>query len=119
VLAVAAVAGVAVGLVYRLVRPRAPGHPAALALDFDAGSGPRLPDGRLTPANRGYLSVDSEPWSWVFVDGVRVGMTPIWRHPLLVGPRELRLVGANGKMAHRRVQVQRARHADLGMVLLR
>lgn len=118
VLAVAAVAGVAVGLVYRLARPRAPGPPATLALHHDAAAGPRWPDG-LTPANRGYLSVDSEPWSWVFVDGVRLGMTPLWRHPLPAGAREVRLVGANGKMAHRRVQVQRARHANLGMVLLR
>ena len=71
------------------------------------------------PTGRGYLSVDTRPWSRVYVDGRRVGITPIWRLRVAAGWRRVRLVGTGRRKASRRVRIRRGRHANLGMIVLR
>ncbi len=71
------------------------------------------------PTGRGFLSVDTRPWSRVYVDGRRVGITPIWRLRLRAGWRRVRLVGQQRRRAARRVRIRRGRHTNLGMIRLR
>jgi serine/threonine-protein kinase len=40
---------------------------------------------------RGWLSVYAEPWAYVFVDGKRVGPTPLMKHEVAAGAHQLRL----------------------------
>jgi eukaryotic-like serine/threonine-protein kinase len=42
---------------------------------------------------KGTLNVNAKPWAEVFVDGVRAGQTPLARHEVWEGRRELLLVG--------------------------
>jgi hypothetical protein len=49
-----------------------------------------------------WLSVDSTPWSKVFVDGRAVGSTPIFKHAIPAGDHVVRLVRADGSAAFSR-----------------
>jgi hypothetical protein len=59
----------------------------------------RPPKGKAT----GTLSVNSEPWSTVFVDGERVRETPLVGHRLTVGRHRVRLVNPVRKLETTRV----------------
>ena len=74
---------------------------------------PELPLLRATPAKKkrprrprptgyGTLSVNTEPWSVVYVDGARVGNTPLMRHRLPVGRHTVKLVNPGLKLSRQR-----------------
>lgn len=94
-------------------KPRAgglDGSAAARASTSDAKiSSPPRPSSRLShhrpPKGKatGTLSVNSEPWSTVFVDGERVRETPLVGHRLTVGRHRVRLVNPVRKLETTRV----------------
>lgn|GEM_PF-2000609 len=47
-------------------------------------------------AHASFLSVQTQPWSKVFVDGKHVGSTPIFKHPVEPGDHVLRLESESG-----------------------
>lgn len=61
----------------------------------------------------GRLSVTSEVESQVYVAGVLLGRTPLEDAVLWPGPYEVKLVAADGRESHHRLQVNRARASDL------
>jgi serine/threonine-protein kinase len=70
------------------------------------------------PRGRGFLSVDSDPWSYVHVDGRRLGMTPLWRAAVSAGPHRLELKASRG--SHRRqIDIAPNGHLNLGRISLR
>jgi hypothetical protein len=54
---------------------------------------------------RGYLTVNSLPWTRVFLDGQFVGNTPLVRMEVRVGSMQVQLRGADGKLRHSFVAV--------------
>lgn len=48
------------------------------------------------------LTVDTQPWSKVILDGRVVGSTPLFKHAIAAGPHVVRLVRADGKAAFAR-----------------
>ncbi len=46
---------------------------------------------RRVPVHYALLKVDSDPWAALYVDGVRVGLTPITNHRLPLGTHRLRI----------------------------
>jgi serine/threonine-protein kinase len=62
--------------------------------------GPRVPDDTDTavpeeecaPPEPGFLTLDTAPWTMVYVDGEYAGSTPLFRHKMAPGPHTLTLV---------------------------
>ncbi|MBK8482127.1 MAG: protein kinase [Proteobacteria bacterium] len=70
------------------------------------------------PTASGSLSVNSEPWAIVFVDGVRLRSTPLLGHSLAVGPHIVRLENpARGLTATRSVLIHRDQETRLAVEL--
>jgi hypothetical protein len=63
------------------------------------------------------LSVDTQPWSQVFVDGKRVGSTPVFREPVTAGDHVVRLVTSEGKQAFARFTADVGENVKLALVL--
>ena len=61
------------------------------------GTSPRAPKQARA---RGALSVNTEPWTIVFIDGVRAGHTPLVRHKLDAGEHKVRLVNPGKGIDH-------------------
>jgi eukaryotic-like serine/threonine-protein kinase len=59
-----------------------------------------------TPAGPGYLSMDTMPYSEVFVDGKSVGITPVIRHPLKPGKHSIKAVAQDGRTRKLSITVQ-------------
>jgi hypothetical protein len=55
----------------------------------------------------------------VFLDGRKLGMTPLYRVPVPAGQHRITLVPARGRRVVRRIKVAPAQHRNLGMILLR
>jgi len=70
------------------------------------------------PRGTGLLSVDTDPWSWVYLDGRRLGMTPLWQRVVPAGRHRLELRGDRAAV-QRRVRVAPGQHLNLGRILLR
>jgi len=60
---------------------------------------------RARVAERGTLSINTRPWSKVYVGGRLVGTTPIGRAAVPAGSVRLRLVDRDGETHHRTVRV--------------
>jgi serine/threonine-protein kinase len=120
-------AGAAIGLYTALV-PAAPGRPEAAPSVARPDRGPAAVRARATPdAGRlarsadlavaprpapaprdrrpGSLSLTAVPWAWVFLDGRRLGETPIQNHRLSAGSHTLRLVNPALKV-HRTLTIR-------------
>ncbi len=46
---------------------------------------------KLKPVQYALLKVDSDPWAVLFVDGARIGLTPVTKHRLSLGTHRLRV----------------------------
>jgi serine/threonine-protein kinase len=66
---------------------------------------PTLPSPRVPVRPSGYLNVYTEPWSYVWVDGKRVGSTPLLKLPVAPGSHLIRLQSPGGKPVERQVKV--------------
>lgn len=71
-------------------------------LDSSGGTSVNPEDCFLPADEAAALSIDTQPWSQVFVDGKRLGSTPIFRAPVTAGEHVVRLVTADGKQAFAR-----------------
>ncbi|HKU41097.1 MAG TPA: hypothetical protein VJR89_23200, partial [Polyangiales bacterium] len=72
------------------VQPARAGPAAALRNDPSSSPDP-TPPSAAPPAEPGYLSLDSSPWSDVFLGSERLGTTPLIRVPLPPGKHLLTL----------------------------
>ena len=88
------------------------------------GAGSLTLQPRLVPLRRprarphGLLSVNSEPWSIVYVDGARVRNTPLVRHSLVAGTHRVRLYNPVRKLsAERTVRILPERETRLSVEL--
>jgi len=119
--------------------PDASGVSAERGLDrnaspqVDSGGARRPPDrGRKRPPGKqrkrrpqivagelGRLSVDSDPWSSVYLDGKRLGTTPLWLVSVPAGRHRLRLVTSHGRSTERWLLVPEGGSLNLGTIDLR
>ena len=54
----------------------------------------------------GFLTLKTEPWVQVEIDGEKVGVTPLWKHPLKPGAHTLRLYNEEaGVNTTRKIQI--------------
>ncbi len=60
----------------------------------------------VVPAGPGYLSMDTMPYSEVFVDGKSVGITPIVRVPVKAGKHAVKAVAQDGQTKKLTITVQ-------------
>ena len=51
-------------------------------------------------------SINTSPWSEVFVDGRSIGQTPLGDVSVTAGPHQLRLVDGQGRELRRNVRVE-------------
>ncbi len=63
------------------------------------------------------FSVDTQPWSQVFIDGKRVGSTPVFRQAVTAGDHVVRLVTPDGKQAFARFTADVGENVKLSLVL--
>ncbi len=73
-----------------VAKPRAASRPARrvpVSQTLEQRRGPA----KLKPVQYALLKVDSDPWGVLYVDNVRVGLTPIARHRLPLGTHRLRV----------------------------
>ncbi len=97
------------------VRTSAPPAPRRTSRPWRA---PRSGSHKAPPAADGALTVNSDPWSVVFLDGRKLGMTPLYRVRVPAGSHRLKLVPAEGNPLVRQVEVAPGEHSNLGMILL-
>ena len=74
--------------------------------------------GECEPPEPGFLTLDTHPWTVVYVDGVYVGSTPLFRHKLAPGEHTLTLLNeGRGVLTHEDVVVDEGRTRRLRLVL--
>jgi hypothetical protein len=73
----------------------------------------------LLPAEAGFLSVASRPWGLVFIDGQRVGYSPIVERRLAAGTHQVRVQRGGYVPADTTIQVTRDARVRLGLTLER
>ena len=61
---------------------------------------------RKPAAGSGKLSVDSTPWATIYVDGKRLGITPLIDRPLAAGKHQLRAVAENGREQSMEIEIR-------------
>jgi serine/threonine protein kinase len=94
------------------VHPQQPVHP-------QSGVGSAKRDGPRSTQGSGWLSVNSQPWAHVYVDGKRVNTTPVSQHPLEAGPHTLLLVGPGRLSVKKSIVIRPEQHLNLGLISLR
>jgi len=65
----------------------------------------------------GYLSITTLPWSTVFCDDKKLGVTPLFRLELPAGEHRLRLVNERGKAVSRRIFIRAGQVTKLSVSL--
>ncbi len=73
-------------------------------------------EARPTNAGTGTLSVNTRPTARVYIDGVFVDETPLFKHALPAGKHELRLVRGDNDVWRRAITIQPDRLTNLGNV---
>jgi serine/threonine protein kinase len=61
-----------------------------------------------------FLTIDSSPYATIFVDGKKLGVTPIFKVKLSSGPHKLRAVSATGAKKHMNLNLKPGRTKNLG-----
>ncbi|MCD6579238.1 serine/threonine protein kinase [bacterium] len=56
--------------------------------------------------NWGYLVVNSKPWSYVYVDGKKIGPTPLAKHKLNTGDHNIRLENPKMKIFKKKITIR-------------
>jgi hypothetical protein len=77
---------------------------------------PNIAEARPTKSGTGTLSVDTRPTARVYIDGVFVDETPLFKHALPAGKHELRLVRGEKDVWRRAVTIHPDRLTNLGNV---
>ena len=93
-------------------------QPELLPLRVQRPPGKKKKARRVRPAGFGTLSVNTDPWSVVYVDGVRVGNTPLMKHRLAAGKHTVKLVNPGKKLSKQRsVIIRKDKHEELSLSL--
>jgi serine/threonine protein kinase len=66
----------------------------------------------ITRAQTGLLSIDSTPYATIYVDGTKLGVTPIVKRPLAAGSHRLRAVLEDGRVREVTVDIPAGRLAS-------
>ncbi len=90
---------------------------SAAALDNTTVVGLTPEDCALPPDEAASLSVDTQPWSRVFVDGRLVGSTPLFKYAIAAGDHVVRLVRADGRAAFARFNAAAGETVKLALAL--
>jgi serine/threonine-protein kinase len=61
-----------------------------------------------------YLTVDSSPYATIYVDGKKLGVTPLFKVKLKPGKHRLKAVSATGQKQTRRLVLRPGRTKNLG-----
>jgi serine/threonine-protein kinase len=75
------------------------------------GSPARSPRPKERPTAPGYFTVDSRPWATIYVDGKKLGVTPLLRVPLSPGSHVLRAVSQTGREQRFKVVIESGKEA--------
>ncbi len=65
---------------------------------------PRKPDRQ--PEGEGTLTIDSRPWATIYIDGKKLGATPIFKHTLRAGRHKVKAVSESGQTRTFTIEVQ-------------
>jgi serine/threonine protein kinase len=76
--------------IHRPTTSRSPSAPVASSEEPTSGVHPSPGAGDLA-GQEGFLTLRSDPWCDVYLDGTKIGMTPLFRAPVPAGPHELTL----------------------------
>ncbi len=103
------------GLESTRVEPRLVATPAKIAMD----AAPKVEkvtsvDPPKVDKRPAYLTIDSAPYATIFVDGKKLGVTPIFKAKLSPGSHKLKAVSATGAKQHIRVKLKPGRTKNLG-----
>jgi serine/threonine-protein kinase len=84
---------------------------AAPARTIDAAAAPRKragtePPRKAPPPKRGFISIDSDPYATIYVDGRRAGVTPLIEHSVRAGRRRVRAVLKSGREKRFHIDVE-------------
>ena len=78
-----------------------------------------LADADCEPPAPGFLTLDTAPWTVVYVDGVYTGSTPLFKQRIAPGPHTLTLVNEEKSvLTHEDVNIEEGRARKLKLVLL-
>lgn len=88
--------------------------PSAAAPPVGSAPPNETPPPVATPAKPGFLTVDSQPFATIYIDGVAVGQTPLFRAPLAPGKRRLRAVLADGRVREMFVDITAENATNVG-----
>ena len=95
-------------------RPDGPGEATAVAPTDDAATDDaRLDAGAPDAADRrrGMISIDSNPYATIYVDGRRIGVTPIIAYKVRPGRRRIKAVTASGETKRFTISVRPGKRA--------
>ena len=67
----------------------------------------------------GFYSIDTVPYSIIYVDGKRMGETPLFKIKIPSGAHRIKAVSADGKSKSWKVNIVEGRHVNRGSVLLK
>jgi serine/threonine protein kinase len=75
---------------------------------------PEVEDAPKIDKRPAYLTIDSAPYATIFVDGKKLGVTPIFKAKLSPGTHKLRAVSATGAKKHMKLKLKPGRTKNLG-----
>jgi serine/threonine-protein kinase len=80
----------------------------------NAGSATPNAGGTAAAAEPGFYSVDSTPYATIFIDGKRLGDTPLFRERVPSGAHQVRAVRADGREQKLAIQVLPGKELNSG-----
>lgn len=93
--------------------------PAPRDTELAAPTSETADDASCDPPEPGFLTLDTRPWTVVYVDGVYAGSTPLFRHKLAPGAHTLTLVNEGaGVLTHEDIVVDEGRTRRLRLLLV-
>lgn len=104
----------------RITNPQVVGVPDAAVTNAVADAAPNIEvapkplDVPKVDKRPGYLTIDSSPYATIFVDGKKLGVTPIFKVKLSAGPHKLKAVSATGAKKHMKLNLKPGRTKNLG-----
>jgi eukaryotic-like serine/threonine-protein kinase len=83
----------------------------------DAPAKPKSLERSVKPVRgTGYLTIDAKPYATIFVDGKRLGDTPLFRQPVDAGSHVLRAVRADKTVKNVRINVRKGEVTEYGSI---
>ena len=90
-----------------------------LAKDVKNPEKPNVKKADKTKKGPGFYSIDTIPYSIIYVDGKRVGETPLFKIKIPSGTHRIKAITSNGKTRTWKAKIVEGRHLNKGSVLLK